>query len=145
MRWEVVAWGALALVLLAAEALAPGAFMLWIGIGAAAVFVIVAFVPSLPLLWQVVAFVLLSVAAIQCYRRWGRTHARQSDAPLLNRRTAQLVGRVVVLQQGIAGGQGRVNIDDAFWQVAGEDLPAGTRVRVTGADAGVLQVERADR
>ena len=144
MRWEVVGWGALALLLFAAEALAPRAFMLWIGIGAA-VFVIVAFVPVLPLLWQVVAFVVLSVVAIQCYRRWGRTHARQSDAPLLNRRTEQLVGRVVVLQQGIAGGQGRVNIDDAFWQVTGQDLPAGTRVRVVGAQAGVLQVEPADR
>jgi len=145
MRWEVVAWGALALLLFAAEALAPGAFMLWIGIGAAAVFVIVAFVPALPLLWQVVAFVVLSVVAIQCYRRWGRAHARQSDAPLLNRRTAQLVGRVVALQQGIAGGQGRVNIDDASWQVTGQDMPAGTRVRVVGAEAGVLQVEPAER
>ena len=57
MRWEVVAWGALALVLFAAEALAPGAFMLWIGIGAAAVFVLVAVFADIPLLWQVVAFV----------------------------------------------------------------------------------------
>jgi membrane protein implicated in regulation of membrane protease activity len=72
MRWEVVGWGALALLLFAAEALAPGAFMLWIGIGAAAVFVLVAVFSGIPLLWQVVAFVVLSVVSIQCYRRWGR-------------------------------------------------------------------------
>ncbi len=71
MRWEVVGWGALALLLFAAEALAPGAFMLWIGIGAAAVFVLVAVFSDIPLLWQVIAFVLLSVVSIQCYRRWG--------------------------------------------------------------------------
>lgn len=141
MRWEVVGWGALALVLFAAEALAPGAFMLWIGIGAAAVFLIVALVPGVPLLWQVVAFVLLSVVAIQCYRRWGRTRARPSDAPLLNRRAEQLVGRVTVLQQGIVGGQGRVSIDDASWQVIGPDLAAGTRVRVVAVTGGGLQVE----
>src|SRR5690606_13446911 len=119
MRWEVVGWGALALVLFAAEALAPGAFMLWIGIGAAAVFVLVAVFADIPLLWQVVAFVLLSVVSIQCYRRWGRSHARQSDAPLLNRRAEQLIGRVVVLDQAIIAGKGRAQVDDAFWVVAG--------------------------
>jgi len=143
MRWEVVGWGALALLLFAAEALAPGAFMLWIGIGAAMVFLIVAFVADVPLLWQVVAFVVFSVVAIQCYRRWGRARARASDAPLLNQRTAQLVGRVTVLQQGIVAGQGRLSIDDAWWQVTGEDLPAGTRVRVVAVQGAVLQVEPA--
>ena len=38
MRWDVFAWAAFALVLIAAEALAPGAFMLWLGFAAAAVF-----------------------------------------------------------------------------------------------------------
>ena len=104
MRWEVVGWGALALVLFAAEALVPGAFMLWIGIGAAAVFVLVAVFADIPLLWQVVAFVLLSVVSIQWYRRWGRSHARQSDKPLLNRRAEQLIGRVVVVDQDIVAG-----------------------------------------
>ncbi|KAF1017609.1 MAG: Inner membrane protein YbbJ [Stenotrophomonas maltophilia] len=143
MRWEVVAWGALALLLFAAEALAPGAFMLWIGIGAAAVFALVAVFGDIPVLWQVVAFVVLSVVSIQCYRRWGRPRARPSDAPLLNRRTAQLVGRVVPLQQGIVAGQGRVSIDDALWQVTGPDLPAATRVRVVAVQGSVLVVESA--
>ena len=141
MRWEVVGWGALALVLFAAEAMAPGAFMLWIGIGAAAVFLITALVPGIPLLWQVVAFVVLSVVAIQAYRRWGRGRGRPSDQPLLNRRSEQLLGRVAVLQQGVVAGQGRVSIDDASWQVTGPDMAAGTRVRVVAVVNGVLQVE----
>lgn len=143
MRWEVVAWGALALVLFAAEALAPGAFMLWIGIGAAAVFVLVAVFADIPLLWQVVAFVLLSVVSIQCYRRWGRSHDRQSDQPLLNRRAEQLIGRVVVLDQGIVAGKGRAKIDDAFWVVAGPDLPAGSPVRVVAVEGMTLKVQQA--
>ena len=141
MRWEVVGWGALALVLFAAEALAPGAFMLWIGIGAAAVFVMVAVFADIPLLWQVVAFVLLSVVAIQCYRRWGRSHDRQSDQPLLNRRAEQLVGRVGVLDQPIIGGHGRIRLDDAFWVVDGPDLAAGTAVRVVAVHGMTLQVQ----
>lgn len=143
MRWEVVAWGALALVLFAAEALAPGAFMLWIGIGAAAVFALVAVFAGIPVLWQVVAFVVLSVLSIQCYRQWGRPRARQSDAPLLNRRAEQLVGRVVPLQHAIVSGQGRVSIDDASWQVSGPELPAGTLVRVVAVQGSVLVVESA--
>jgi membrane protein implicated in regulation of membrane protease activity len=143
MRWEVVGWGALALVLFAAEALAPGAFMLWIGIGAAAVFVLVAVFADIPLLWQVVAFVLLSVVSIQCYRQWGRTRALQTDAPLLNRRAEQLVGRVVALDQPIVAGIGRAKVDDAFWVVAGPDLPAGTPVRVVAVDGMTLKVQQA--
>ncbi|MDX3935391.1 NfeD family protein [Stenotrophomonas sp.] len=143
MRWEVVAWGALALVLFAAEALAPGAFMLWIGIGAAAVFVLVAVFADIPLLWQVVAFVVLSVVSIQCYRRWGRSHDRQSDQPLLNRRAEQLIGRVVVLDQAIVAGKGRAKIDDAFWVVAGPDLPAGSPVRVVAVEGMALKVQPA--
>ena len=143
MRWEVVAWGALALVLFAAEALAPGAFMLWIGIGAAAVFVLVAVFAEIPLLWQVVAFVVLSVVSIQCYRRGGRSHDRQSDQPLLNRRAEQLIGRVVVLDQGIVAGKGRAKIDDAFWLVAGPDLPAGSPVRVVAVEGMTLKVQQA--
>ncbi|MBA0449833.1 NfeD family protein [Stenotrophomonas maltophilia] len=141
MRWEVVSWGALALLLFAAEALAPGAFMLWIGIGAAAVFALVAVFADIPVLWQVVAFVVLSVLSIQCYRYWGKPRARQSDAPLLNRRAEQLVGRVVPLQQAIVGGQGRVSIDDASWQVSGPELPAGTQVRVVAVQGSTLVVE----
>lgn len=143
MRWEVVAWGALALVLFAAEALAPGAFMLWIGIGAAAVFVLVAVFADIPLLWQVVAFVVLSVVSIQCYRRWGRSHDRQSDQPLLNRRAEQLIGRVIALDQDIVAGKGRAKIDDAFWVVAGPDLPAGTPVRVVAVEGMTLKVQQA--
>jgi len=143
MRWEVVAWGALALVLFAAEALAPGAFMLWIGIGAAAVFVLVAVFADISLLWQVVAFVVLSVVSIQCYRRWGRSHDRQSDQPLLNRRAEQLIGRVVVLDQAIVAGKGRVKIDDAFWVVAGPDLPVGNLVRVVAVEGMTLKVQQA--
>ena len=143
MRWDVFAWAAIALLLFAAEALAPGAFMLWIGIGAAAVFVLVAVFADIPLLWQVVAFVLLSVVSIQCYRQWGRKRARESDAPLLNRRAEQLVGRVVALDQPIVAGIGRAKVDDAFWVVAGPDLPAGTPVRVVAVDGMTLKVQQA--
>ena len=143
LRWDVVAWGAIALLLFAAEALAPGAFMLWMGFAAVAVFLGVLVVPGIPLLAQVAAFVVLSFVSIQIYRTWFRSRARESDHPTLNRRAFQHVGRVVPLDQAIVAGRGRVKIGDAYWVAAGLDLPAGTPVRVVDTDGVTLQVEAA--
>ena len=143
MRWDVFAWAAVTLVLFAAEAMAPGAFMLWLGFAAAAVFLGVLVIPGIPLLVQVGAFIVLSFVSIQVYRRWFRGREPQSDRPALNRRTAALVGQVVVLREAIVNGRGRVQIADAYWTVTGPDLPAGTRERIVGADGMQLQVEPA--
>jgi len=143
MRAEVVAWGALTLLLFAAEALAPGAFMLWMGFAAAAVFLAVLVLPDMSLLLQVGAFVVLSFVSIQVYRTWFRKRDRISDQPLLNRRAEQLIGRVVMLDQAIQAGRGRAKVDDAFWVVGGPELPAGSAVRIVGVDGMTLLVEAA--
>ncbi|AMJ55966.1 MULTISPECIES: NfeD family protein [Stenotrophomonas] len=141
MRWEVVIWAALAVLLFAAEALAPGAFMLWMGIAAAAVFLTVWAIDGISVLLQVILFVVLSFVSIQVYRTWFRQRARPSDQPLLNRRAEQLVGRVVTLEQAINAGVGRAKVDDAFWVVAGPDLPQGSAVRVVAVDGMTLKVQ----
>jgi membrane protein implicated in regulation of membrane protease activity len=144
MRWDVFTWAAVALLLFAAEALAPGAFMLWLGFAAVVVFVAVLLLPGIPLLAQVAAFIVLSFVSIQLYRKWFRGKEPKSDQPALNRRTAALVGRVVRLERAIVDGHGRVQIADAFWDVSGPELPAGASVRIVGADAMTLQVEAAE-
>ena len=145
MRWDIFTWAAAALLLFAAEALAPGAFMLWLGFAAVAVFAIVLLLPGMiPPLAQVAIFIALSFVSIQVYRKWFRGRERQSDQPALNRRTAALIGRVVPLERGIVNGRGRVQIADAYWDVSGPELPAGASVRIVGADAMTLQVEAAE-
>lgn len=143
MRWDVFSWAALALVLFAAETMAPGAFMLWLGFAAVAVFLGVLLIPGIPVLAQVAAFIVLSFVSIQVYRKYFRGRERQSDQPALNRRAAALVGRLVPLERGIVQGRGRVQIADAYWDVAGPDLPTGATVRIVGADGMTLQVEPA--
>ncbi|MBB1472795.1 MULTISPECIES: NfeD family protein [unclassified Luteimonas] len=142
MRWgaDTTVWAAIALVLIAAETFMPGAFLLWMGIAAALVWLVVLLVPGLSMLAQVILFVVLSVVAVLAYRKWFRRRERPSDRPLLNRRADQLVGRVVPLDHAIVGGRGRVKIDDAYWVVRGVELPAGTLVRVVGSDGMVLEV-----
>ena len=141
--WQAVAWGATALVLIAAETLIPGAFLLWLGVAAAAVFVLVLLF-DLTLLMQAVAFVGLSIISIQIYRTRFRGRGRQSDRPSLNRRADALVGQVVPLHSAIVQGRGRVQIADAYWDVEGPDLEVGTHVRVVGSDGMTLKVQSAD-
>ena len=143
MRWDVVSWAAFALLLFAAEAMAPGAFMLWMGFAAAVVFAGVLLIPGVPVLGQVAAFILLSFVSIQIYRRWFRKNEPQSDRPHLNQRANTLVGHVAPLDQPIVNGRGRVQIADAFWVVEGPELPTGTPVRVVAVDGMTLKVQQA--
>lgn len=145
MRWDVFAWAVFALVLFALEVMAPGAFMLWLAFAASAVLVVVWAVPGLSFLVQAVLFVVLGFASILIYRKWFRGNDdAPTDQPTLNRRTDQLLGRVVVLQSAIERGSGRVQIADAYWTVSGADLPAGTNVRIVGAEGMTLMVEAVD-
>ena len=143
MSFKFAFWAIGALVLFAAEAMAPGAFMLWFGFAAVAMAVVVLVAPGLGWLAQVVLFSLLAVISVAIYRRWFRGKGRASDKPLLNQRANQLIGHVTALDQAIVNGRGRVQIADAFWVVEGPDLPAAATVRVVAVDGMTLKVQEA--
>jgi membrane protein implicated in regulation of membrane protease activity len=144
MTFKFAFWAVLALLLFAAETMAPGAFMLWFGFAAAAMAAVVWVLPGLGWLTQSVLFAVFSVASIAVYIKWFRNKGRASDKPLLNRRADQLVGEVVKLDQPITSGRGgRVQIADAFWSVEGPDLPVGALVRIVATNGMVLKVQQA--
>lgn len=136
-------WWALGLVLLAAEVVAPGMFLVWIGIAAILTGAVsLLFWETSFWVWQVqlVFFALLAVVAVFAGRRLlARSDA--SDEPLLNQRGARLIGRTAVLEKPITEGRGRIRLDDTTWTVSGPDLPAGARVKVTDSSGGRLTVE----
>lgn len=139
MRTDLIVWGCLALALMAAETLVPGAFLLWLGFAAAAVWLLLWVLPLSPL-WQVIVFTVLAFVSVGIYIRFFRDREKPSDQPLLNRRGEQLVGQVFPLEQAIVDGRGRLKIGDAFWTAEGPDLPQGSRVRVVSAHNMALQV-----
>lgn len=139
-------WWVVGMILLAAELVAPGVFLVWIGLGALATGIL-----SL-LLWnaaiwswqlQLLVFAAFSVVFTLVGRRLMASRAGRSDEPLLNQRTASLIGRTAVLQEPIREGRGRIRLDDTWWAVNGPDLPAGTRVRVSASHGRDLTVEPA--
>ena len=67
MSPKMILWACLALLLIAAETMAPGLFLLWLGLAAAVVFFIVWLLPTLSVLTQVVLFVIFSFVSIAVY------------------------------------------------------------------------------
>ncbi len=143
LRPVVIFWASLALGLIALETLVPGAALIWLGLAAGVMLVLVVFVPDLPMFWQAVLFISLSFAIVGFYWSRIRKTGIQSDQPLLNRRGEQLVGQVHALESAIENGRGRLKIGDAFWAVAGPELPVGARVRIIGVESMLLRVEAA--
>jgi membrane protein implicated in regulation of membrane protease activity len=45
-----------------------------------------------------------------------------------------MIGRTATLAEPIREGRGRIQSGDTLWRVSGPDLPAGTRVKVVGAN-----------
>ncbi len=136
-------WFGLALLLMAVETFAPGAFMLWFGFAAAAMGVVVLFAPGLSALVQAILFAVFSLISIQIYRTWFQHREPRSDQPLLNRRVDQMIGRTYPLHEAIVNGFGKIRVNDALWTTRGADMPVGTRVTVTAADGLTLDVRQA--
>ena len=136
-------WMILAAVLLALEMLAPGIFLMWFGM-AAAVTGLITFRYDVAWQWQLIWFCALSLTTVLLVNRYLRKYPLESDSPLLNQRAAQLIGRSFVLVDPIVNGRGSVHAGDTIWRVKGPELPAGTRVKVVGADGSVLKVEPED-
>lgn len=136
-------WWILAGILLLIEMLAPSFFFLWLAIAAAVTGLVMLGVPELGWQYQLMIFSGLSVVSIALFRRYQRRNPETTDQPTLNRRGEQYVGRTFTLDEPIVNRDGSLRVDDSTWRIAGDDLPAGTRVTVTGVNGVVLKVARA--
>lgn len=141
--WGAWGWIALAAVLMAAEILVPGYFLIWLGLAAALTGVIFLFVGAA---WQIQLAVFAAFSLVSLYG-WFKvmkaSNGSESDRPDLNRRPEALIGREFVLDEPIHAGRGRVRIADSVWAVTGPDLASGVRVKVRGLDGATLVVEAA--
>jgi membrane protein implicated in regulation of membrane protease activity len=133
-------WFILAALLLLIEILAPGMFMLWLGLSAILVGII-----SSAVVWswqtQLIAFAVFAIASVPAWRHFAHKVEKPADSPFLNRRAEGYVGREFTLDKPIVGGVGTIRIDDTVWRVMGPDAPAGSRVRIARADGAALTVE----
>ncbi|BDG72832.1 NfeD family protein [Roseomonas fluvialis] len=132
-------WILAGLVLLGAETILPGVFLLWIGIAAVGTGLVL-LVGSPPFWVTTSVFVALLAGGIAVALR---LRAGRHPRPRVNTPDAGLIGRFGVLTDPGSAGP-RVRVGDSDWaarlprDVA--DSPAGTRVRVEGVDGTTLVV-----
>lgn len=134
-------WWVLALALLALELFAPGAFFLWIGLAAGAVGALLWMIPGMTWQGQLMWFAVFSIVSIVIWRTIGKRALNETDHPNLNQRGRQYVGRTFTLDEPIINGSGKITVDDSSWKITGQDCEPGTRVRVTGVQGVILEIE----
>ena len=133
-------WLSLGLILGVAEMVAPGFFLMWLGLAALIVGILDYSLP-ITLAYQVAMFATLSVLTVFAGKKFLQKNPIESDDVNLNDRGARMTGEIVTVVEPIANGHGRVKVGDSVWNARGMDASMGANVRVIGADGAVLLVE----
>lgn len=136
------AWVILAGALALAEIHAPGSYLVWLAMGAAATALVQA-AWGLTLEGQIGCFALASAACCLggyfVYRRLYRS--RTVDDMPLNQKDIALIGARGAVCQPIVNGQGKVRLGDSVWLARGPNLPEGAPVVVTALRGTAVLVE----
>lgn len=134
-------WWILALLMIAAELLVPGYFLLWIGVAAGVMGLVTLVAPDMPFVAQATVFGVLAIATCFIYWKFIRPAAEvRDDQPLLNRKGERMVGRRVLVAEPFVNGRGKVRIGDSVWLAEGVDVAVGAAVEVTGVHGTTLTV-----
>lgn len=129
------------IVLLTAELIAPGFFLIFIGAAGIATGLL-SLALGLPLTLQLLAFAILTFVLVKVVgRRFYASRYDVSTDPMLNDRVARLLGKVVVVVEAVDANDGRVRVADGEWSARGGPAAVGDRVRVVDVEGNCLKVE----
>lgn len=128
-------------VLLIAEIIAPGFFLMFIGAAAVTTGVAALFLP-LGIALQLGLFAVLALFFVKVggRRAYAMRYDHSSD-PFLNDRVSRLIDRVVVVVEPVDANGGRVRVGDSEWTARGGPAAVGDRVRIVDVDGNCLKVE----
>ena len=134
-------WAIAGIILLIAEVVAPGFFLVFIGAAAIATGLFTVLF-DLGLSSQLGLFVVYSLVFVMLFKRWyGEPEGAAAD-PLLNDRAARLIGRTVLVVEAVDDNGGRVRVGDSDWSARGGPADPGDKVRVTSIEGKCLIIER---
>ena len=128
-------------VLLIAELIAPGFFLMFVG-AAAIITCVLAIALPIHLAIQLGAFAVLAIAIARIGGRkaYASRYDHTSD-PSLNNPVHRLLGRVVIVVEPVDGNGGRVRVGDSVWPARGGPASVGERVRIVDVEGNCLKVE----
>ena len=133
-------WAIGGLLLLIAEIVAPGFFLVFLGVAAIATGLFTLLF-DLSLAPQLVLFVIYTALAVMIGKRWYAEpdHADQSIG--LNNPSNRMIGKSVLVVDPVDEHGGRVRVGDGEWSARGGPAAVGERVIVTGVEGNCLTVE----
>lgn len=134
-------WIVLGLAFLVLEIFAPGAIIMWFGVGAILLGTLMLAGLEMSFGEQMVVFAVLSLVGLIVGRRFLNWSGGAEDKPNLSRRADSFIGQKYLLVKAIENGRGTVRVGDTDWRVTGEDVAVGTIVKVTGVNGATLVVE----
>ena len=76
------------------------------------------------------------------WRQYRLQQRELQSATAPHRAGQRYIGQVLTLTESINDGSGRAKLGNRQWALRGPNVPAGTRVRVTGVDGTILIVDR---
>jgi membrane protein implicated in regulation of membrane protease activity len=127
-------------LLLIAEIIAPGFFLIFIGVAAIATGLFTLLF-NLGIVPELALFVVYAILAVMAGRRFYANHVEVPSDARLNDPARRLVGKVVTVVTPIDEHGGRVRLGDGEWSARGGPAAVGDRVRITGVDGNCLNVE----
>ena len=133
-------WAICGLVLLIAEIVAPGFFLVFLGVAAIATGLFTLLF-DLSLAPQLVLFVIYTALAVMIGKRWYAEPDHADQSIRLNNPSERMVGKSVTVIDPVDDHGGRVRVGDGEWSARGGPAAAGARVRVIAVDGNCLLVE----
>lgn len=128
-------WLILGAVFLAIEVFAPATVFLWFGVAAFITGFVAWLIPSIGFGGEILLFAVSTLVSIVAFRVLRRHNPEpESPDPELNNRLSAYIGREYTLKQPIVDGKGRLHLGDGMWTILGEDMPVGSKVKITGVD-----------
>ena len=133
-------WAIGGLVLLVAEVVAPGFFLVFVGAAAIATGLFTLLF-DLGLAPQLVLFVLYTALAVMIGKRWYAEPHGGDQRHNINEPAKRLIGRTVTAVTDVDDHSGRVRVGDGEWNARGGPAVPGERLTVTSVEGNCLIVE----
>ncbi len=135
-------WAIGGLVLLIAEIVAPGFFLMFLGVAAIATGLFTLLF-DLSLAPQLVLFVIYTALALMIGKRWYAEPDHSDQSIKLNDPSRRMIGRTVTVVDPVDEHGGRVRVGDGEWSARGGPAAAGAKVHVVAVEGNCLLVEPA--
>ena len=139
-------WVVLGIALVLLELAVPAFFLVWFGLGALIVGVVLLAIPSLSFAWQILIWIVFSLAFIWMWFKVFKPGFYKTRAGMSKGAVIGEIGLVIRDIRPFEKGQIRFQkpmLGDEVWEaIADEEIKAGERVRVLDVEGNILKVGR---